>query len=235
MQARRPLAGFTLVELLVVIAIIGVLVALLLPAIQAAREAARRTQCSNNLKQISLGLNNYHDTYRTFPPGAWNEANRGNRLAWTVFILPFIEQSALYEQYRFDEPWDSESNLKLLDQMPAAYRSRYADSDQPPGSTNLQGFATEDSVLGTAGGHRVSEILDGTSQTLLILESAESVPWTKPQDLDEIPRFIEGQPIHLLMADGSVVSRENIDEALLKKLITRGGGELVDLDTLRHR
>jgi len=94
--------GFTLVELLVVIAIIGILVALLLPAIQAAREAARRTQCANNLKQISLGLNNYHDTYRTFPPGAWNEANRGNRLAWTVFILPFIEQQTVYQEFNFE-------------------------------------------------------------------------------------------------------------------------------------
>lgn len=100
----RKARGFTLVELLVVIAIIGVLVALLLPAIQAAREAARRTQCSNNLKQISLGLNNYHDTFKTFPPGAWNEANRGNRLAWTVFILPFIEQQTVYQEFNFEYP-----------------------------------------------------------------------------------------------------------------------------------
>ena len=93
--------GFTLVELLVVIAIIGILVALLLPAIQAAREAARRTQCTNNLKQINLGLNNYHDTFRIFPPGAWNYANRGNGLAWTVFILPFLEQQTVYEEFEF--------------------------------------------------------------------------------------------------------------------------------------
>jgi prepilin-type N-terminal cleavage/methylation domain-containing protein len=94
--------GFTLVELLVVIAIIGILVALLLPAIQAAREAARRSQCSNNVKQITLGLQNYHDTYQTFPPGViWGPGSpnftRPYHHTWNVMILPFIEQAALYD------------------------------------------------------------------------------------------------------------------------------------------
>jgi prepilin-type N-terminal cleavage/methylation domain-containing protein len=102
-------SGFTLVELLVVIAIIGILVALLLPAIQAAREAARRTQCSNNAKQIGLALHNYHDTHQAFPAGAWNFSAAGvtndsctapasgRRAPWTVLILPYMEYQALYE------------------------------------------------------------------------------------------------------------------------------------------
>ncbi len=101
--------GFTLVELLVVIAIIGILIALLLPAVQAAREAARRAQCTNNLKQLSLAVHNYHDVHKAFPAGAiWNgvgatapeDARHASWGAtWVVMLLPFIEQGALADQY----------------------------------------------------------------------------------------------------------------------------------------
>jgi len=96
-ERRRP--AFTLVELLVVIAIIGILVALLLPAIQAAREAARRSECINNLKQIGVAMHNYHDTYKALPPG-WIYNGTANRreFGWAVNLLPFIEQQALYDR-----------------------------------------------------------------------------------------------------------------------------------------
>jgi prepilin-type N-terminal cleavage/methylation domain-containing protein len=93
----RPLQGFTLVELLVVIAIIGILIALLLPAVQAAREAARRMQCSNHLKQLALALHDYHDSHKVLPPGAMVS----NGLSWNVLILPYIEQSPLYAKFSF--------------------------------------------------------------------------------------------------------------------------------------
>ena len=106
----RNRRGFTLVELLVVIAIIGVLVGLLLPAVQAAREAARRMQCSNNLKQLGLALHNYHDTYKSFTPSPVGPVNngpssRGNWLAWSglAMLLPYVEQNNLYEQANFSE------------------------------------------------------------------------------------------------------------------------------------
>ena len=99
-------SGFTLVELLVVIAIIGVLVALLLPAVQAAREAARRMKCSNNLKQVSLATHNYHDTFGVLPPGGITPGpccSTQSRINWAIAILPFIEQKSLQDLYNMSQ------------------------------------------------------------------------------------------------------------------------------------
>lgn len=107
--------GFTLVELLVVIAIIGILVALLLPAIQAAREASRRSQCSNNLRQLAVAMQNYHDNLKSFPPGNlwyapnhnWTDSNPGGQVlgafGWPAFLLPYLEQKALQDKINFDK------------------------------------------------------------------------------------------------------------------------------------
>ena len=94
--------GFTLIELLVVIAIIAVLIALLLPAVQAAREAARRAQCLNNLKQIGLGMHNYHSVHESFPPGELCPTNLlGMRVFWTCYVLPYLELGPLGDAYNF--------------------------------------------------------------------------------------------------------------------------------------
>ena len=116
MRSAKPRTAFTLVELLVVIAIIGVLVALLLPAVQAAREAARRMQCVNNLKQYGIAMQNYHDTNRSLPPGAvpWGHP-KWHMKTFMVDIWPFIEQSALAEQYQDDKHWWESPNAKIND------------------------------------------------------------------------------------------------------------------------
>jgi prepilin-type N-terminal cleavage/methylation domain-containing protein len=106
-DAGRFGRGFTLVELLVVIAIIGVLVALLLPAVQAAREAARRSQCQSNLKQLALGILNYESAKKSLPAGGITDGpccDTQSGAGWTILILPYIEQQSLYAKYDFDEP-----------------------------------------------------------------------------------------------------------------------------------
>jgi prepilin-type N-terminal cleavage/methylation domain-containing protein len=108
---RSKTRGFTLIELLVVIAIIAILIALLLPAVQQAREAARRTECKNNLKQWGLALHNYHDVFNRFPIGAMgfnnSNANPRNNLSWHVRVLPYLDQAPLYSQFNFDYHYNS--------------------------------------------------------------------------------------------------------------------------------
>jgi len=122
-------SGFTLIELLVVIAIIAVLIALLLPAVQQAREAARRSQCKNNLKQLGLALHNYHDSIRTFPPAFSQHSWKGTNLAgqsidtlptfnWMVYVLPYIDQSAMYNQLSFSASTRVAPNSQFMTKMP---------------------------------------------------------------------------------------------------------------------
>jgi prepilin-type N-terminal cleavage/methylation domain-containing protein len=151
---RARCRGFTLVELLVVIAIIGVLVALLLPAVQAAREAARRSSCSNKLKQLSLALHNHHDTRDKFPPGAQQQVlpqpnPPGNTTvfvagtSWIVFSLPFFEQQQLYDRYRFDLGYNTTENITNVGTVvvPTLYcpsgpdARRYLDPNNPNANT----------------------------------------------------------------------------------------------------
>ncbi len=179
--------GFTLVELLVVIAIIGILVALLLPAIQAAREAARRTQCNNNLKQIGVALQNYHDTYKIFPP---SYVNNGPDImwGWGMLILPFMEQQALFEKidpirwgggggnpvHRADQNPDLRERIEGYrcpsDPFRPATSATFAGTGQAGASNYVisEGVAAMD--RGVHDAHALADILDGTSNTMLVGE-----------------------------------------------------------------
>ena len=138
LQRNKRKNGFTLIELLVVIAIIAILIALLLPAVQQAREAARRSTCKNNLKQIGIAMHNYHSAHRTLPPGYLDDdptANASNRnlLGWGVMILHFIEQSALYNSIgsvgAFDNNWTTITEMTTAS---ASVPTPYAKVVLPP-------------------------------------------------------------------------------------------------------
>lgn len=148
-------------------------------------------------------------------------------------------RNELYQQYRFHEPWDSEHNQTLLDKMPDVYRSPYwADVEPiPVGATHYQGFVGEQTALGTEDGVPMREFTDGTSPTLMIVETRSTVPWTKPLDITfekpEDARRVtpfENTPLNFVTADGAVHSMDPIDWENLSKLITRNGGERVELE-----
>ena len=146
-RAVRTRKGFTLVELLVVIAIIGILIALLLPAVQAAREAARRSSCTNNLKQVSLSVHNFHDIYKKFPPATHSPMMRQavpsggdpNRIGYITHLLPFIEQQPLYDQViqyerEGNNPWHTNN---FNDGRPCPYKTKISSILCPSDSTAM--------------------------------------------------------------------------------------------------
>ncbi|HVJ66658.1 MAG TPA: DUF1559 domain-containing protein, partial [Caulifigura sp.] len=170
-------SGFTLIELLVVIAIIAILIALLLPAVQQAREAARRTQCKNNLKQIGLALHNYESTYTVFPPGrgSFTEATPG------AFILPFLEQGSQYSLFDFSYSLNgSTKNTAAIRQTISAYQcpSHPIVPGFPlNGQANYQPCTGSNADLGTMTGiffinssTKFRDIPDGTSNTAMYSE-----------------------------------------------------------------
>src|SRR6478609_3734511 len=127
LRQRAPRrAAMSLVELLVVVAIIGVLVAMLLPAVQAAREAARRAECQNNLRQIGIALHLFHDTHRQLPIGCTDKRvprtnPNGRQFAWSVDVLPHLEEAALWQQIDFSAPYNSAANSKVAATIVTVY------------------------------------------------------------------------------------------------------------------
>lgn len=213
----------------------GILVGLLLPAVQAAREAARRMSASNNLKQIGLAMHNHHAAFKELPPVAIRDDNGKPLLSWRVKILPFIEEQELYEQFHLNEPWDSPHNIKLLDQMPAVYTD--PSLLLPPGKTVFRAVAGEDRMFKLEGKSRFRDVLDGLSNTLMVVEAdkTQAIEWTRPDpfeiDLDNVideMGHIHPGGFHVLMGDGAVLfMTHSIDQQLLKGLITSDGGEAI--------
>ena len=215
-------------------------VLLTLPAINAAREAARRAQSINNAKQLVLAAHNYEATTGRFPAAASKAKNGKPGLSWRVHLLPYLDEVELHKQFRMDEPWDSEHNKPLIQKIPDIYRSPRSGVEL--GKTNYLAVGGKDAVISGIGeGVRVRDISDGLASTIMLLEVNDNraVEWTKPADFD----WKENNPIDGLgelrggggfivaLADGSVqFFRNEIKPEVLKAMFTRAGGETVDPD-----
>jgi prepilin-type N-terminal cleavage/methylation domain-containing protein len=226
MTNRRTRTALTLVELLVVMAIIGILVGLLLPAVQQAREAARRIQCKNNLKQIGLALHNYTTTHRSLPPGATVDLSpsvTGNNGSWGVHgrILPYLEQGNLYDQVDLTTAWDFQSAIDGL-KIPtyACPSDPRSDEARDPGGGKVTLYPTTygfnygrwfvfSPTTGNGGDGlfypnaklTFASATDGTSSTLL---AAEVKAWTKYQRNGGPP--ITTMPTNVAQAETTVAS-----------------------------
>lgn len=257
LQARRRTA-FTLVELLVVIAIIGLLISLLLPAVQTARQAAWQTQCRNNLRQIGLGLTAYHAAKKTFPIGVVEprlpRETTQRQLAWSVFILPYLEEQSLYESLDLTTPFDSPENQSAAAQVLSVYvcpvSQRGEELVQGRGPSDYGGIYGEritsrndppKGILIRDKAFALRHVRDGASHTLIVAEDTQfgDGQWINGRNLFDQAYEINAAPkfendirsdhaggAHGVMADASVHFLANeTDLFVLAALCTRAGRE----------
>jgi len=235
----------------------AVATALLLPAVQQAREAARRSQSTNNLKQMMLAMHNYLDTYKTFPEGTVpNEKLKPDeRLSWMTKILPFLDQAALHREIDFEEGWEDESNAKALKTRVSVFQNPSAvPAAGEYGVTNYVGIAgvgkdgpelpaknPRAGIFAYNRGTRIQEITDGTSNTMAITNGTGDGPWgaggrSTIRSLTQKP-YINGPDgiggphsggISVGFGDGSVrFLSEKIDPKVFEALSTIAGGEVI--------
>jgi prepilin-type N-terminal cleavage/methylation domain-containing protein/prepilin-type processing-associated H-X9-DG protein len=259
--------GFTLVELLVVIAIIGVLIALLLPAVQAGRESARRISCSNNQHQIGLALLAYHDDHQAFPQGGVEVRSlrtptgkliypQGRQLAWSAYILSYMEEKGLNRQIDFNKAFDSNENAAAGGQIIRVYlcpsdgRKSFVVNDL--GATDYGGIVGQ-RIIGNDNPPngcmlydrpvRILDITDGTAHTMIVAEDTHThdgqwinalnvfdvscaINTASPLENDIVSNHPGGA--NTLFADGAVhYLSNNLDVNVLAALVTRNGGETV--------
>jgi prepilin-type processing-associated H-X9-DG protein len=232
LQASVPLpAGFSVSNP----ATAGVAIALLLPAVQKVREAANRTKDANNLKHIALAMHTYHDRFGHLPAAAICSKDGKPLLSWRVALLPYLGEDNLVKQFRLDEPWDSPHNKALLPKMPKVYELPVKESTS---LTYYRVFVGPEAGFDLQKNRRFADITDGLSNTWMVVEAAEAVPWTKPDELSydskaALPKlgdYVSGG-FNVAFMDGSVRFFPRApDEQTMRALITPAGDEVVRLD-----
>ncbi len=205
-----------------------VLLGLLMPAVQSARQSAMRTNSMNSMRQIGLALLTYESANGHLPPSVIVE--NGIERSWRVELLPYLDQNELYQKYRKDRSWDSPENQLVLNNMPAIFRS----VPRPEANmTPFRGIGNATGILPSTGkGLKLSEVLDGLSQTIAVVETSEMVPWTKPDRFEPTAgelctSIVFPGGFHALFADGAVrFISEDVDERVLSGLLTIAGHEV---------
>ncbi|MGD9126034.1 MAG: DUF1559 domain-containing protein [Planctomycetia bacterium] len=214
----------------------------LAPATVSARTAAHRTRSMNHMKMIMLAMHNYASARKHFPTAYTVDKDGKPLLSWRVYILPYIEQVNLYEQFHLDEPWDSPHNKKLIPMMPDCLRSPM--SKAGPGKTTYLTIRTDKSIFPGKEKVSIRNITDGTSHTIAVVEANDenAVIWTKPDDYvpdEKNPtKGLEGVYKNIFLAafaDGSVHSLPMGDKTTFKALTTRNGGEAVNVYKYEQR
>jgi hypothetical protein len=220
------------------------------------RDSANQAHSRNNLKQMSLACLNYHDTQNAFPPVYFRQGPQigfgppgvdpqnpnapRTGLSWRVAILPYVEEDILYRQFHLNEPWDSPHNKTLLTRMPKVYVHPNADAaTTAAGKTHYRAFTGPGTMFDPTLGHpvHIGDIPDGMSNTILIVEAAEAVEWTKPDDLPfgpttPLPKLggLSKGGFNVAMVDGSTrFIPDTVSERVLRAAITRNGGEFEPL------
>lgn len=204
-----PKRQIGLLGILIVVIVLAMFVALLLPAVQSARGAARRAQCANNLKQISLAILTYENAKGKLPPAYLADDSGMPTHSWRVLILPYLEELVLYQKYNFNEPWDGPNNSKLVGLIPEVYRCPSQADEKAGNSTKTNYFVAVGPETAFPGGtgRSIRTITDGTSHTITVFESSGlSVNWMDPRDvtLDEAIALLTTKPRsgHMQVEDG---------------------------------
>lgn len=195
-----------------------------------------QAESTNNLKQIGLALHSYHDTHNGLPPAAIVDKKGKPLLSWRVAILPYLEQNALYQEFKLDEPWDSDHNKKLIAKMPRIYALPAAKAD---GKTHFRAFYGNGAAFDLIQQVRLSDFTDGTSNTAIVMEFADPIEWTKPDDsefddkiqIEKLLRFVNGVT-PTVFADGSVrMIKKGKEEKVWRWIVQRNDGNpLPDLE-----